>query len=439
MSLNTISEFFRSTSEMLARANDMMESEDGDSMAPSTATRDDNNSDFELDLELDQNRSSQSPDESSLLQPASVPARDVPTPDPAEILLSRSPPPREVILEAAELDQDGLRRRLLAIQGDTSLSESDKARKMQQLLSMRYLSSRRSGTPDTQAGKGQLSAADLEKTYADRDLGILGCSHYRRNCKLQCSKCDRWATCRFCHNEAEDVDHELVRQETKNMLCMYCSTVQPAAQHCRSCTRKMASYFCAKCKLWDNDPDKSIYHCNSCGICRVGLGLGKDFFHCDRCNVCMAMALQDHHKCIERSTDCDCPICGEYMFSSTQTVVFMLCGHSIHQRCYYDHVKTNYKCPTCSKSLRNMEGTFRMLDQQIALQRMPPNYAETTAKISCNDCGSKSTVPYHFVGHKCTNCLSYNTAVLETRGLPGADPQPDTNTTATGTGSSTAQ
>ena len=35
-----------------------------------------------------------------------------------------------------------------------------------------------------------------------------------------------------------------------------------------------------KCKLWDDDPHKSIYHCNDCGICRIGKGLGKDFFHC---------------------------------------------------------------------------------------------------------------------------------------------------------------
>ena len=35
-----------------------------------------------------------------------------------------------------------------------------------------------------------------------------------------------------------------------------------------------------KCKLWDDDPEKKIYHCDDCGICRIGAGLGKDFFHC---------------------------------------------------------------------------------------------------------------------------------------------------------------
>lgn len=38
----------------------------------------------------------------------------------------------------------------------------------------------------------------------------------------------------------------------------------------------------------------------------------------------MSIQLQDSHRCIERSTECDCPICGEYMFTSTLTVVFMV-------------------------------------------------------------------------------------------------------------------
>jgi hypothetical protein len=35
-----------------------------------------------------------------------------------------------------------------------------------------------------------------------------------------------------------------------------------------------------QCRLWDDSPTKSIYHCADCGVCRVGKGLGKDFFHC---------------------------------------------------------------------------------------------------------------------------------------------------------------
>ncbi|OXB58891.1 hypothetical protein ASZ78_012735 [Callipepla squamata] len=31
-------------------------------------------------------------------------------------------------------------------------------------------------------------------------------------------------------------------------------------------------------------------------------------------------------------------------------------------------------------------------------------------KILCNDCNSRSTVQFHLIGMKCTNCESYNTA-----------------------------
>lgn len=107
---------------------------------------------------------------------------------------------------------------------------------------------------------------------------ILGCQHYKRNVKLQCITCKKWYTCRFCHDEIED--HNLIRNKTENMLCMMCGHAQPAAHFCENCEEQAAQYFCEVCKLWDNDSKKSIYHCTDCGICRIGQGLGKDFFHC---------------------------------------------------------------------------------------------------------------------------------------------------------------
>lgn len=114
--------------------------------------------------------------------------------------------------------------------------------------------------------------------YADEDAQVLGCPHYKRNVKLQCYTCKKWYTCRFCHNQIED--HALERPKTENMLCMLCGLPQPAAQWCKGCGERAASYFCAVCKLWDNDSSKSIYHCHDCGICRIGQGIGKDFYHC---------------------------------------------------------------------------------------------------------------------------------------------------------------
>ncbi len=300
-----------------------------------------------------------------------------------------------------------------------------------------------------------LSPEDLRPTYAPPDEPdvdeegdtnvqeeaepILGCKHYRRNVKLQCSSCDKWYTCRLCHDAVED--HVLNRKATKNMLCMICGYAQRAGEFCVGCGERTAWFYCNVCKLWDNDSNKSIYHCNDCGICRKGRGLGKDFFHCkvsanvlrcsvrntkplQTCGTCMSMSVEKSHKCIERVSDCDCPICGEYMFTSPSPVVFMLCGHSIHKACYDEHMKTSYKCPICSKSTVNMETQFRNLDRAIDQQPMPPQFQDTKAMVSCNDCYAKSAVKYHWLGLKCAICDSYNTAQLSILSDPAVEIPP---------------
>ncbi|KAG6159717.1 hypothetical protein E4U24_002269 [Claviceps purpurea] len=284
------------------------------------------------------------------------------------------------------------------------------------------------------AEKYMLSASDIAPTFApirsrkgsDDNLQSratspspelhppLGCQHYERNVKLQCFTCKKWYTCRFCHDAQED--HALVRTETRNMLCMLCGTPQKASEMCINCGEISAHYYCSICKLWENRKTKPIYHCNDCGICRRGLGLGKDFFHCKTCRACITTSIQSSHKCIERSTDCDCPICGDYMFTSPKPVVFMPCGHSIHKRCYDQHMRVSYKCPICNRSLANMESQFRNLDVAILSQPMPPEFRDTRATVLCNDCSGKCVVRYHWLGLKCSICQSYNTVELQIHG-----------------------
>jgi hypothetical protein len=135
----------------------------------------------------------------------------------------------------------------------------------------------------------------------------------------------------------------------------------------------------------------------------------------------MSMSVEKNHKCIERVSDCDCPICGDYMFTSPHPVVFMLCGHSIHKKCYDEHMNTSYKCPICSKSTVNMETQFRNLDRAIDGQPMPPQFRDTKAMVSCNDCYAKSAVKYHWLGLKCAICHSYNTAQLSILSDPAVE------------------
>lgn len=92
----------------------------------------------------------------------------------------------------------------------------------------------------------EVTPEDAQKSYhKDNELG---CSHYKRGVKIQCSTCQKWYTCRFCHDEMQD--HPLIRRETKNMLCMHCGKAQPAQQDCRHCGVKSAKYYCDKVIKW---------------------------------------------------------------------------------------------------------------------------------------------------------------------------------------------
>lgn len=254
-----------------------------------------------------------------------------------------------------------------------------------------------------------LKEKDLTPSYHNLRKKVLGCSHYQRNCKIECPNCLKWYPCRFCH-DAEITDHKLTRSEVKHILCMRCNTPQvPDTNYCVNCDEELANYFCRQCVLYDNDPGKNIYHCHKCGICRLGLGLSKDFFHCDTCNICLTIDLKDNHKCVANTTHCNCPICNDFLFTSVSKVVFMKCGHLIHQVCYDEMIKHSYKCPICKKTVINSETQFRILDQEIRQLPLPQPYNTWRCIVNCNDCKGKSNCAYHVLGLKCKYCQSYNT------------------------------
>ncbi len=251
----------------------------------------------------------------------------------------------------------------------------------------------------------------IKQTWFNKSEGILGCQHYQRNCQIQCSTCNKFYTCRFCHDSKES-SHKLIRCDISTVRCMLCNKLQPATSNeCIQCHEILSYYFCDICKLYDNDSTKEIYHCDDCGICRIGDP--DQFFHCIKCNACISNQLKDSHKCIEKSTESDCPICGEYMFTSIYKVVVMPCGHSIHEKCYNEYVKQSYKCPICLMTIINMQAQFRILDIEISRQKMPNPYCNWRCVIYCNDCYAKDNVPFHFLGLKCCNCRSYNTVQLK--------------------------
>lgn len=103
--------------------------------------------------------------------------------------------------------------------------------------------------------------------------------------------CNKVYTCRFCHDEQEA--HTVKRKEVTELICVVCETRQPVQATCQKCHVRFGKYTCLECNLFD-DEDKNQYHCNGCGICRLG---GRDkFFHCAKCNMCLPIQLQKGHK-----------------------------------------------------------------------------------------------------------------------------------------------
>mmetsp|Transcript_30842 Transcript_30842/g.65496 ORF Transcript_30842/g.65496 Transcript_30842/m.65496 type:complete len:620 (-) Transcript_30842:228-2087(-) len=267
------------------------------------------------------------------------------------------------------------------------------------------------------------SAAELAPTYHDGGINrVLGCPHYARSCKLRHPTSGRLYTCRLCCEQdremaTKDKDSPLDRYEVKEILCMICGALQPAGKHCvnpecASEGKPFARYSCGICNFYDNSPDKAIYHCPFCNVCRSGRGLGIDYRHCMRCNACVS--LTDEHHCIPQRLQANCPICHETMFQSTEPLRGLQCGHVMHLNCFTMYMRGgNYTCPLCKKSAEDMTEYFALLDSAIRMQPMPPAYTATTSNIYCQDCGKMGNVSYHFVGLKCQHCGSFNTRELQ--------------------------
>ncbi|KAH0470959.1 hypothetical protein IEQ34_000682 [Dendrobium chrysotoxum] len=244
-----------------------------------------------------------------------------------------------------------------------------------------------------------------------------GCEHYRRRCKIRAPCCNEIFHCRHCHNESTKDRHELCRQEVETVICLVCDTEQPVSQVCLNCGVNMGEYFCKLCKFYDDDIGKGLYHCDDCGICRVG---GKEnFFHCKKCGSCYSVHLRNKHSCVENSMKHHCPICYEYLFDSLRETRVLKCGHTMHSECLRDMIEhEQYTCPICSKSVIDLSKLWRKYDEEIEATLMPEDYRQRKVWILCNDCNDTTEAFFHVIGHKCVHCHSYNTRLISPPILP---------------------
>ncbi|XP_047940642.1 zinc finger protein BRUTUS-like [Salvia hispanica] len=310
------------------------------------------------------------------------------------------------------MNQNELESEIRKVSRDPTLDPRRKAYLIQNLMTSRWIASQQKFS-QSRTGKADDDKDLLGRTpsYRDPVKKIFGCEHYKRNCKLRAACCGKLFACRFCHDEVSD--HSMERKATSEMLCMSCLQIQPVGPVCNtpSCNGlSMAKYYCSSCKFFDDERD--VYHCPSCNLCRVGKGLGIDFFHCMTCNCCLGMKLVDH-KCREKGLETNCPICCDFLFTSSTAVRALPCGHYMHSACFQAYACTHYSCPICSKSMGDMSVYFGMLDALMASEVLPEEYRDRCQDILCNDCDRKGTAPFHWLYHKCGVCGSYNTRVIK--------------------------
>ncbi|KAK9705201.1 hypothetical protein RND81_07G040400 [Saponaria officinalis] len=310
------------------------------------------------------------------------------------------------------MNQNELESEIRKVSRDSSLDPRRKAYLIQNLMTSRWIAAQQKssngGTGESSSGNDLMGCSP---SYRDSEKKIFGCEHYKRNCKLRAACCGKLFACRFCHDKVSD--HSMDRKATSEMMCMQCCKIQAVGPICTtpSCNGLvMSKYYCGICKFFDDE--RSVYHCPFCNLCRVGKGLGSDFFHCMTCNCCLSVKLADH-KCREKGLETNCPICCDFLFTSSASVRALPCGHFMHSACFQAYTCSNYICPICSKSLGDMAVYFGMLDALLASEQLPEEYRDRCQDILCNDCGRKGIARFHWLYHKCGSCGSYNTRVIK--------------------------
>ncbi|CAK9184752.1 unnamed protein product [Ilex paraguariensis] len=267
------------------------------------------------------------------------------------------------------LSQEELEAAIRSVSRDSTLDPRKKSYLIQNLLTSRWFVTQQKLHPEVTVSSGKEEVPGQCPSYQDPLGLVFGCKHYKRNCKLVASCCNKLYTCIRCHDDM--ANHSMDRKTTTKMMCMKCMIIQPIGATCStvSCNNiSMARYYCQICKLFDDEREK----------------------------------------CLEDN----CPICHEYIFTSSSPVKALPCGHLMHSACFQDYTCTHYTCPICSKSLGDMQVYFGMLDAWLAEEKIPEEYSGQTQVILCNDCEKRGTASFHWLYHKCSYCGSYNTRVL---------------------------
>lgn len=223
-------------------------------------------------------------------------------------------------------NQIDLRQKLRAIQQNSSLTQKEKSKQCQELMSHSY----------------NINNSTLSPNFEQR------CSHYDKKCSNFVFDCCKITDpCNRCHlaRECCSTRPPLI----SSIMCNLCYTVQTPSQFCTQCAVKFSENYCEICKIWTA---LNITHCEACGFCRVGTKLAN--FHCDTCEACFSVVSRPNHECTKKSMkNQNCYYCLESTHTSQQSsVILTCCNIAIHEPCQ-EKAKAcgDYRCPACRKSI----------------------------------------------------------------------------------------
>ncbi|CAL6047089.1 RING_finger and CHY zinc finger domain-containing protein [Hexamita inflata] len=242
--------------------------------------------------------------------------------------------------------------------------------------------------------------------YEKQDVG---CQHFVRGCQLLCNTCNKYYTCRICHDEVED--HPFPKKETKMVKCIYCSCEQPFQQQCQNCNQCFGEQWCELCRAFCNigQESKPMYHCKGCDSCMVGHA--HQWRHCDKCDSCVRAFNFEEHQCL--FFEGDCAVCLGDLKNSIYGRVHLSCSHVIHLHCYEVLLRRwDTKCPVCRRFLPIGA------DKDDYLNYFKSQFEETVVfepiqwlKFKCYECQRQFTAVDASVV-KCGKCQQYNVEVI---------------------------
>lgn len=252
------------------------------------------------------------------------------------------------------------------IRADSSLSETEKSLKIQELMMGNYSSSIHES----------LNKSNESKT----------CSHYTKYCyKFYFDCCKVYDPCQRCHLErkcnTKRKDHNFENLVVSEITCSVCEHKQAPGESCTNCQIKFSNSFCGICQIWTDIKD--ITHCHKCGVCRVGKP--EDLVHVDKYGQCFSVNSAKAKEQLNANTNQNkeilvcknniCGICYESTFYSQKCVTYFNCGHYLHSDCLNKYIgEGGYKCIECKKSISNLTNLWNTIRSVIKSNPIPEGF-----------------------------------------------------------------